>query len=139
MSFWVDWGDGRVYYRKMGVWVKLGGGQESFRVLMRAPGSVLDVTLTCRVQRALICRLGWKNKVQGDITMQVKNEMLRYIPSNAENSMANIFLNECLRYRKTRHTMIIGVQNIVTSIHATYLEFPRQDSNPEPTHWSLTA
>ena len=84
-----------------------------------------------------MCRLGWKNKVQGDITVQVKNEMLRYIPSNAENSMAKIFLNECLRYRKTRHTMIIGVQNIVTSIHATYLEFPPPGFESRTDTWSL--
>ena len=95
-----------MYDGKMGVWVKLGGGQESFRVLIRAHGSVIDVTFTCRVQRLLICRLGWKNKVQVDITMQVKSEMLRYIPTNAENSMAKIFLNECLRYRRNKHIMI---------------------------------
>ena len=37
--------------------------------------------------------------------MQVKNEMLRYIPTNAENSMAKIFLNEWLQYRRNKHTM----------------------------------
>ena len=50
-------GGGEVYDGKMGVWVKLGGGQESLRVLIRAPGFVIDLTFTCRVQRALICRL----------------------------------------------------------------------------------
>ena len=72
-----------MYDGKMGVWVKLGGGEESFRVLIRAPGSVIDLPFTCRVQRALICRLGWKNKVQVDITMQVYIEMLIFIPSDA--------------------------------------------------------
>ena len=57
-------------------------------------------------KRQLICRLGWKNKVQVDITTQVKNEMLRYIPLDAENSMAKIFLNEWLRYRRNKHIMM---------------------------------
>ena len=69
--FWVDWGDGGVYYGEMGVWIKLGGGEESFQGTHRAAGSVVDLAYTCCVQRALICRLGWKSKVQVDITMQV--------------------------------------------------------------------
>ena len=60
-----------MYDGQMGVWVKLGGGEESFQGTHRAPGFVIDLIFTCRVQRALICRLGWKNKVQVDITMQV--------------------------------------------------------------------
>ena len=46
-----------MYDGKMGVWVELGRGQESFRVLMLAPGSDIDLIFTCRVQRALICGL----------------------------------------------------------------------------------
>ena len=71
VSVWTNWRSGRVYDGKMGVWVKLGRGEESFQGTHRAPGFVRDPTFTCRVQRALICRLGWKNKVQVDITMQV--------------------------------------------------------------------
>ena len=52
-----NWGGGKVYDGKMGVWVQLGGGQKSFRVLIRARKSVTDHAFTCRVQRALICGL----------------------------------------------------------------------------------
>ena len=31
-----NWGGGKVCDGKMGVWVQLGGGQKSFRVLIRA-------------------------------------------------------------------------------------------------------
>ena len=51
--------------------LELGEERESLRVLIQAQGSVIDLTFTCRVQRALVCRLGWKSKVQVDITMQV--------------------------------------------------------------------
>ena len=37
VSIWVDWGDGRVYYGKMGVWGRVGGGAGDFRVLMQTP------------------------------------------------------------------------------------------------------
>ena len=60
-----------MYDGKTGVWVKLGVGQEKFRVLIRAPGCVIGFGFTCRAQRAFICRLGWKNKEQVGITMQV--------------------------------------------------------------------
>ena len=31
VSFWVDWGDGRVYYGEMGVWARVGGGAGEFK------------------------------------------------------------------------------------------------------------
>ena len=34
--------------------------------------------------------------------------------------------------------MIIGVQNIVTSKHATYLEFPPLGFEPRTDSWSFT-
>ena len=46
-----------MYDGKMGVWVKFGGGHESFRVLIEAYRSVIDLTFTSRIQRALICGL----------------------------------------------------------------------------------
>ena len=38
--------------------------------------------------------------------------------------MGNLYFDEEKRYRKTEHTTVISVQNIVTSKHATYLEIP---------------
>ena len=60
-----------MYDGKMGVWRVLGRGEESFQGTHQAPGFAIDLIFTCYVQRALMCRLGWKNKVQVDITMQV--------------------------------------------------------------------
>ena len=57
VSFYVDWGDGRVYYGKMGVWLELGRGQGGLRVLIPEPKVHIDFIYTCRVQRALICGL----------------------------------------------------------------------------------
>ncbi len=57
VSFWIDWGDRRVYDVKMGVWARVGGGAGSLRVLMLALRSIIDLIFTCRVQRALICGL----------------------------------------------------------------------------------
>ena len=45
--------------------------------------------------------------------------------------MCNFDFDGYIRYRKTGYTMIIGVQNIVTSKHATYLEFPPPGFEPE--------
>ena len=43
---------------------------------------------------------------------------------DAKNNMEKFYFDEERRYRKTEHTTVISVQNIVTSKHATYLEFP---------------
>ena len=38
--------------------------------------------------------------------------------------MAKFYFDGQIRYRKTKDIMMTGVQSIVTSKHATYLEFP---------------
>ena len=57
VSVWTNWGGGRVYDGKMGVWLELGRERESLRVLILAPKVLVDFIYTCRVQRALICGL----------------------------------------------------------------------------------
>ena len=47
------------------------------------------------------------------------------------HSWQNFYFDGHIRYRKTEHTTIIGMQNIVTSKHATYLGCPPRDSNPD--------
>ena len=51
--------------------------------------------------------------------------------------MRNFDFDGHIRYRKTGHTMIIGVQNIVTSKHATYLEFPPLGFEPRFGFWAF--
>ena len=46
-------------------------------------------------------------------------------------AMATFYFGGQTRYRKTKHTTVIGVQNIVTCKHANLLAFPRRDSNPD--------
>ena len=48
------------------------------------------------------------------------------------------YLLTYIRYRKTGHTMIIGVKNIVIANMLLTWRFPRWDLNPEPTHWSFS-
>ena len=52
------------------MWVRLVGGKGWFGGANPAHRSVIDLAFTCHVQRALICGLDWKNKVQVDITME---------------------------------------------------------------------
>ena len=52
--------------------------------------------------------------------------------------MGNFYFDEEKRYRKTEHTTVISVQNIVTSKHATYLEFPPLGFEPRTDSWSFT-
>ena len=52
--------------------------------------------------------------------------------------MGNFYFDEEKRYRKTEHTTVISVQNIVTSKHATYLEFPPLGFEPRFGFWPFT-
>mgnify|MGYP006945509208 CR=1 FL=1 len=45
--------------------------------------------------------------------------------------VAKFYFDGHIRYRKTKDIMMTGVQNIVTSKHATYLEFPPPGFEPE--------
>ena len=46
------------------------------------------------------------------------------------HSWQNFYFDGHIRYRNSKDIMMTGVQNIVTSKHATYLGCPRWDSNP---------
>ena len=54
------------------------------------------------------------------------------------SSMAKFYFDEHVRYRKRKDITVISVQNIVTSKHATYLEFPPLGFEPRTDLWSLT-
>ena len=49
--------------------------------------------------------------------------------------MAKFYFDEHVRYRKSKDITVISVQNIVTSKHATYLEFPPLGFEPRFSFW----
>ena len=51
------------------------------------------------------------------------------------HSWQNFYFDGYIRYRKSKDIMMTGVQNIVTSKHATYLEFPPLEFEPRFSFW----